>query len=278
MTRLLRIAPALFAFGSLVPQHAVAAAWTSPKGHGQILFSTSYFQATRSFDTSGTLQRFGYGGQFRKIELNPYFEVGVTNRTSLLVNAFVPMLRFRNQFGSFKSAGSGDVEVGVRQRLTPVSKRTAFSVQTMFLFPTYSENRNPAPGNHQWDVEPRLQLGRSHPLEKRSLFWDVEAAFRYRSGAPADQLRFDATVGSDLASRFMLMGQGFAIKGLRNGTPIQLLNNPNLQSDFDLYKAQVSTVFRISRAVRVQTGYFRAFAGRNTGAGQGFVVSLWTNF
>jgi len=255
-----------------------SAAWTSAKGHGQILFNTSYFETTRSFDTGGRQQPFGYGGKFQKVEFNPYVEVGVTNRTSLLLNAFIPALRFQNQYGGFESSGTGDVEVGIRQRLTPVRMRTALSFQTMFLFPTYSQDRNPAPGNHVWDVEPRVQVGRSHSLEKRTVFWDVEAAWRYRSGAPADQMRFDATLGGDVAPRLMLMAQAFGIKGLRNGTPLQFINNPNLQSDFDLYKAQISTVIRLTSRLRLQTGYFRAVKGRNTGAGQGVVISLWAAF
>lgn len=263
---------------ALAPVTAEAAAWTSPKGHGQVILTTSYFTTSRSFNGSGKLIPFDYNGQFRKIEFNPYIEYGVTNRTSLLFNAFIPLLRFKNNFGSFESAGTGDFEVGFRHRLTPLSSRNVVSVQTLFLFPTYSANRNPIPGNHQYDIEPRLLVGRSYSLEKRSVFWDVEAGWRYRTGAPADQVRMDGSLGVDLFPRVALLGQVFAIKGLQNGSPISATTNPNVQSDFDLYKAQASAIFRVSRSVRFQVAYFRAVAGRGTGAGQGVLFSMWKNF
>ncbi len=220
----------------LLGREAFAAAWTNGKGHGQIILTTSWFRTTQGYDRNGNLHRFGYGGSFRKFNINPYIEYGVTNRTTLVLNTTAPFLRYQDQFNAFSSSGLGDMEVGVRQRLTSSSSRTVVAVQGTTSFPTYSENRNPTPGNRQVDVEPRLLVGRGYQYESRSLFWNAETAFRLRTGAPADQVRLDGTIGANVNRRLMLMGQSFGIKGLRNGTRLYVGTNPNAQSDFDLYK------------------------------------------
>lgn len=255
-----------------------ASAWTSEKGHGQAILTTSWFETNRGYDMSGKLQRFGFNGRFRKFDVNPYVEFGVSNRTTVLVNAFVPSLRYSNDYGEARSAGLGDVETGVRHRLTSRSARTVVSVQGLIAFPTYSVDRTPPPGNHQIDYEPRVLVGRGYQLETANLFWGAETAMRFRTGAPADQWRMDGTVGAGVHRRLMLMGQVFGIMGLRNGAKFGPGTNPNVQSDFDMFKVQTSAVFRVSSNLRLQTAYFQTIAGRNTGFSRGVVLSFWHNF
>jgi len=102
-------------------------------------------------------------------------------------------------------------------------------------------------------------------LGQRHTFWDAEAAFRYRSGAPADQFRADLTAGLDLTPRVMAMGQAFVIQGLRNGEPLSPTTNPNTQSDFDLYKGQISLVFNLGHGLKVQAGWNEASPGATPG-------------
>lgn len=261
---------------TLAPAHG--AAWTSEKGHGEFILTSSWFQTTTGYDMQGNRQPFGYNGRFRKFDLNPYLELGVGKRTSVIVNAFVPRLEFANDYGRSASFGAGDIETGVRRRLNSSSSRTAISVQGLVSFPAYSANRTPPPGNHQIDFEPRLLVGRGYQLEQQSIFWNVETAFRLRTGAPADQVRLDGTVGANLHRRLMVMGQTFGIVGLRNGEPFRAGTNPNVQPDFDLGKLQVSAVVRVNRSLRVQTAVFQTFLGRNTGYSRGALVSFWYAF
>jgi hypothetical protein len=146
------------------------------------------------------------------------------------------------------------------------------------MFPGYAANENPAPGNHQEDLEGRLMVGRGSNVGKRHMFWDAEGAYRFRSGAPADQVRSDVTVGIELTRKLMVMGQFFGIKGMRNGQPITANSNPNAQSDFDLYKYQPSLVLSVRRGTRVQAGWSNAFSGRNTGNGTTVILAVWKSF
>ncbi len=187
-------------------------------------------------------------------------------------------LDYSNVYGAQHSAGLGDVEVGFKRRFNSVESSWAASGQLTVAAPAYSALRDPAPGNHQEDVEARFLLGHGTAWNQHHGFWDAEAAYRYRSGAPADQFRADFTAGIDLTNRIMAMGQSFIIRGLRNGEPLSPNSNPNAQSDFDLYKGQVSLVFNFGHGTRVQVGWNDAFIGRNTGRGQTVILGLWKSF
>jgi hypothetical protein len=255
-----------------------ADAWTQEQGHGQIIFGASFFETAREYEADGNVARFSYQGSFRQFQLNPYIEYGLTSRTTLVVNAFAPFLKFENQYGSQTSAGMGDIETAVRHRLNSTESPMPVSVQFTVLFPTYPADRQPPPGNHQVDLESKLMIGRGVHIAKRTAFWSMGGAYRFRSGAPADQWRSDATLGLDLTHRFTVMTQFFGITGLRNGSPLVVGGNPNAQSDFDLYKGQFSLVTRLGPHTRFQLGWNDTIAGRNTGRGQTVLVALWQDF
>lgn len=255
-----------------------AGAWTEPAGHGQIILTNSLFRTGTNFDDAGDPEPFAYAGRFHQLVFNPYVEYGVTARNSLIVNANVPRLNFSNQYSSATSAGLGDVELSLKRRLNSVESPWVFSTQFTVLVPAYSTNRNPAPGNHNVDLEGRFLQGRGFTLARRHAFYDLEVGYRYRHGPPADQVRADATLGFDAAHWLTLMGQFFTIKGMRNGEPISANSNPNAQSDFDLYKYQPSLVFNLGRGTRLQFGMNSAFSGRNTGMGHAALLALWKTF
>ncbi len=240
--------------------------------------TTSFFQTSHDFDGSGTIVPFADRGRFRQFLVNSYVELGLTPRSTLVLQVPAPFLEYRNVYGAEDSAGIGDVEVGLKRRLNSSESRWALSGQWTFAAPAYSAHRNPAPGNHEEDLEVRFLLGHGTGWRGHRGFFDAEAAYRYRSGAPADQFRADLTAGLDLTRRVTAMGQIFVIQGLRNGEPLTPLSNPNAQSDFDLYKAQVSLVLNLGRGTRLQVGWNDSFAGRNTGQGQAVILGLWKSF
>ncbi|HKS76593.1 MAG TPA: hypothetical protein VJQ82_25490 [Terriglobales bacterium] len=262
----------------LCPTELLAGAWTSDAGHGQIIVTGSFFQTTRSFDKGGTTRPFENHGRFRQTALESYLEYGLSKRATVVLKVPAAFLDYCTDDGPLHSSGLGDVEIGGRGRFNSLESPWALSGQFTVAVPAYSAQRNPAPGNHQEDVEARFLLGRSLNRIHHHAFWDAEAAYRYRSGAPADQLRADFTAGIDLTRRLLLLGQSFLIFGLRNGAPVSAITNPNAQSDFDLYKGQVSLVMRLGRGTRLQAGWNDAFAGRNTGQGSTAMLAIWKTF
>jgi hypothetical protein len=255
-----------------------AGAWTPAAGHGQIILTSSLYRTSTTFDSKGNLQNFDYAGQYRQFINSAYIECGLSKRDSFTLNVPGEMLEFKNNYGKMQDAGIGDVEVAWKRRLNPLESKWVLSSQFLVMFPGYSPTQNPAPGNHQEDLEARLMLGHGGSIAKQHIFWDVEAAYRYRNGAPADQFRSDATVGIEFGHRLMAMGQAFAIKGMQNGQPVTANSNPNLQSDFDLYKVQPSLVLTMFHSTRLQGGWNDAFLGRNTGNGHSVILAVWTTF
>ncbi len=262
----------------LSPPRLHAGAWTQNPGHGQIILTSSFFQTSQNFDASGAAQKFADQGRFRQFLVDSYLELGLTQRSTLVLHVPAPFLDYSNAYGPQHGAGLGDVEIGFKRRFNSVESSWALSGQLTVAAPAYSALRDPAPGNHQEDVEARFLMGHGSTLGQRHAFWDAEAAYRYRSGAPADQFRADLTAGLDLTRRVMVMGQAFVIQGLRNGQPLSASSNPNAQSDFDLYKGEISLVLNIGHGMKVQAGWSDAFAGRNTGRGQTAILGLWKSF
>ncbi len=253
------------------------AAWTQERGQGIAIVNFSFLDAPNSFDSARQRQPLPDQGRFRKLELNPYIEYGLASRTTLIFSTFVPWMKSSNAYGSASSAGLGDTAIGIQRRLTAES-RTVVSVQLLAQFPLYSAARTPAPGNHQFDFQSGVLVGRGGTLIARHVFVSSGAAYRRRTGAPADQFRSDAAAGMDLSRRFTVLAQYFGITGLRNGTMVNTGGNPNLQSDFDLYQAQLSLVTRVHARTRFQLGWNTPFSGRNTGAGRTLMAAFWREF
>jgi len=239
--------------------------------------SSSLYRTTTQFDPDGNPQHFENDGDFRQFIASAYIECGLTKRDSLVMSVPGEFLDFRSSDKNLNGASLGDVEVAWKHRLSPIKSQWAVSGQLLVMFPGYAANQTPVPSNHQEDVEGRLLIGRGASLAKQHVFMDVEAAYRYRNGAPADQFRSDGTVGIEFGHRLMAMGQVFAIKGMQNGQPFTI-TNPNAQSDFDLYKVQPSLVLSLFHGTSLQAGWNDAFAGRNTGNGQTYILGLWKTF
>lgn len=259
---------------------AQGGAWGDPEGHGVMIMTTSMFRAWDQYGKNGKRTPFNFDGRFEQIQVQEYFEIGLPKRWTLVANLPISYLQYTDTYNNSQGGRLGDLELSLRRRLNSASSPWAFSGQFTVTAPLYPANANPAPGNHQEDMEGRFLVGHGNAWGRgeRRWFWDAEAAYRYRTGAPADQLRGDFTAGADIAPRVLAMGQVFSIKGLRNGEPITPNMNPNAQSDFDLYKAQGSLVFRFLRTSRVQAGWCRTLAGRNTGRGGTYVIGFWQSF
>ena len=275
---MIRLAIFLAISGFMFPSSIYPGAWTQDARHGQWIMTFSYFETSRSYDSSGSVRKFQDNGSYRQAILNSYLEYGLSARSTLVLNGEADFLRYHNDYGRQESNGLGNIEVAIRQRLNATKSPWAVSAQLAVSFPAYPDDRNPAPGNHQQDIEARFMLGRGATAANRHVFWDAQAAYRSRFGAPADQIRFDVTGGIDVFPHVMLMGQIFNIWGMPNGDPLDRITNPNALSDFDLHKGQISLVFKTPRQTRIQLAWIQTLAGRNTGRGQTAVLAFWKDF
>lgn len=255
---------------------AAAGPWTPPKGHGQLIVTASVYETSAPFDSEGRRRPYDSEGRFRKVELNPYLEVGMTDRLALVVSAFTSHQRFTTALRDSSSAGMGDTSLRLRYRVTD-STPVLFAVTGGIKLPTGNPGGAVRIADGQRDLEVGATMGGSLTQATHPPFWLLEAGFRQRSGPPGDELKLDASVGAYLHSRVMLMGQTSLTRGLRNADERSELN-PTLSADYDLYRVQMSTVFTVTRLTRFQAGAFAHVGGRNTGSGGGVLTSLWVTF
>jgi protein XagA len=256
---------------------AAAGPWTPERGHGQVIVTFGAYSTRESFTQQGDRSEFGFDGKFRKLEINPYFELGVTDRLTFIANTFVIRSEFSNTFGAQKNSGLGDSTIGLRYRLTDTNRPVIIAMQGGVKLPTAGSGQ-PNLGNQQVDVDGRLVVGGSLGKSSRPPFWTVEGGFRYRAEGPADELKFEGTLGAYVLPRLMLLGQVTATKGLKNNDQVLAGLDPTLSPDYDLTRAQGSVVVSVAARSRIQAGAFIHAAGRNTGAGSGFLVSFWQTF
>jgi len=257
---------------------AHAGAWTLPKGSGQVIVTNLYYWAHDQFSKAGNRHGFSDDGEFTKYEFNPYIEYGLRDDLTLVLNTFVRRVAFSNDFSTDTNFGFADPELALRYRLSSPDSPTVWAAQVGLKFPVAVPDGNPPLGNAQTDVEARLLVGRGFSIFGRWAYWDVEVAYRFRDGAPADEIKLDLTLGVSLTDRWLVIGQFFGTHGLRNGSDIEIPDNPTIDPNYDLYKAQLSVVYTLTQSWRLQLGYQRDLAGRNTGAGQAALLGVWYRF
>jgi hypothetical protein len=149
-----------------------------------------------------------------------------------------------------------------------------FSVQPLLKLPSYFANQElPRSGTKRMDMELRALAGSSFPLFGREHFANLEVAYRKRFGAPADQLRVDATLGFSLADAWRVMPQLSVIHALSDVDASAFTQTP--QDDFQLLKPQLSFTYQPLPYLTLQAGAFSHLRGKNTGAGEGILFSAW---
>ncbi len=243
---------------------ASAAPWPQPEGHGFLINTFTFQQAQNHAGIPNPA--FG-NGTFREYAVGPYFEYGLTN--SVTVGAAAdPQLRTLSTASA--TGGLGDIDLFIRPTIWR-NDDWAVAVQGLVKVPTgYNPNANPALGNDQVDVEPRFLVGRSFSLGSWPAFADLEVAYRYRFGSPADEVRIDGAFGTHVHDDWMVLIQLYNIIGLQNQAPGG--------TNFSLSTLEVSVVHDLSPTVSVQAGAFSQIASRNYNKGNGVLLSVWWRF
>jgi protein XagA len=246
---------------------ALAGPWPLPEGQGLVINSFGFLQA----QNAAGIPNPAYGsGTFRRFELDDYSEYGLTDQITLSASLNGQVRDLVTSDLTRSTAGFGDVELGARTVIWQSGPWVA-AAQGLVKIPTgYNPNANPAIGNDQVDLEPRLLLGRGFTLGDWSSFVEIEAGFRFRFGGPGDQLRINATLGVHPASRWMLLLQSYNIIGMRNEAPGG--------TDFDLATVVASAVYDITPRWSAQLGGISDVASRNFNRGNGVFVAIWWKF
>lgn len=249
------------------PGIAWAGAWTMDAGRGQVITTGTFSQANDAFDGSRNTVSIP---RYRKIEIEPLLEYGVTDRLTLMFGPSFQHIDIAPPIDASRT-GLGYTEFGGRFGIWR-GDSWVFSGQTLVRVPGTSQTGNPAAiGYTNTEIDLRALLGKSFTLGNMPAFIDLQAAQRVRTGDPPSEFRFDATFGLWVAPQWLLLFQSFNVVSEGAGT------GPFFPA-YDYEKLQISVVYNFTPAWAVQLGAFTAFNGRNALQENALVTGLWYRF
>lgn len=254
---------------ALLPHRLEAGAWVQKKGALQSVQTVSYYASDERYDLSGNRVA---QPDYSKLEWNPYLEYGLTDATTIGASLFLQSV----ENGGDNNAGLSDSEWFVRHRIWE-SGGFVVSLQPSFTLPgEIAAEDSPVIGNDHATVALRALGGASFEALGRWHYADIGAGYRHRFGEPGDQLHLDVTVGLAITDSLTLMPQLFATRRADEGETSAFTQTS--RDDYDLLRTQVSVLYRLNAQHSLQAGVFTHAAGKNIGAGDGALLSLWSNF
>lgn len=228
--------------------------------------SGTFTTSPTGFDRSGKVVDIA---DYTKFEFSPYFEYGLTDDITFIAQ---PQLRSVTvaRWQEARHTGLGYTDLGARLRLWS-SDRAVLSGQALVRIPGVSDENDPAQaGSTDTEVDIRLLYGRAFDLGPWPSFVDTQFGYRWRQGRPADQVRFDLTLGVRPREDILLLAQSF-------NTFAALASYDFLERDRE-HKVELSVVWDATRHLSLQFGGIATVAGRNTLRERGVVAALWWRF
>jgi len=243
---------------------AFAGPWLPKAGDGQLITSTI---ATYSDDGFESIPN---PTDLPRLTLCTHFEIGLTGNVTFVADG--ALQRFSPGDLNFGTSGYrlDKAMAGLR---VPIARwnRTVLSFEGLFgTDAVYDNNPHEIFASTRGAAEARLMLGRSFKLFGLDSFTALEAGGRWRSGPPADEASFDATLGMAPTPRSLLLLQSFSTVSIDDA-----------QSPYRSYllsKAQASAAYRLYGRTWLQVGGFASVVHSHTGAERGALVSFWWKF
>jgi hypothetical protein len=248
------------------PCAAIAGAWTLPQGSGQVVVTATSSSAHSGYDGTAALTPVP---RYDKSELQGLLEYGITDRFTFMA---VPGLQHIDIAtpGDPHRNGVGYTELGGRYRLLQMDS-WVLSGQATMRVPGTDNTFNPAAiGYTGVEADFRALLGYSFNLASMPAFIDLQAAQRFRAGAPPSELRADATFGLQVTPQWLLLAQSLNVISEGAGTaPF---------TSYEYYKLQFSAVYSLTPSVSLQIGGFSTYAGRNALQETGLIFGAWYRY
>jgi hypothetical protein len=245
---------------------AFAGAWVQPEGESLLITQASWYVSTHKYDREHHLH---HAPRYRELQINPYFEYGLTDRTTLGFNAYwLDIDPHKNMEGK---SGMADIELYARYLLWS-DESQVISTQLLLKVPGDLSNKtNVSNGPKQFDLEWRIQYGiggRVTYSPENFWFLDLSAGVRKRFETPSDQVRFDWIFGlkTDQEKLWYMIKQQ---------NTLSLHEKKKGIAYYDLYTIEPSILYWVNRNVGLQAGIRHDFWGRNVGAGTSPFIGIW---
>jgi hypothetical protein len=250
-----------------------AGAWTQKAGHLYNRVALNYYFADRNFDGDGDRSDFANNGEFTDDNLSNYFEYGLTDPWTIFGSLAYKRIENDNDLRTDTSWGIGDIDLGLRRRLLE-NDLGVFAVQGVVKIPeAYDEGDYLPLGNGQYDIEGKVLYGRSlYPLLPG--YTNFELGYRWRDGAPSDEIRYLVEIGFDLTQKIYTRGKLDGIYSVDNGNRTDATGNPTTTNNFDLAKLDLTVGYKLSPAWALEAAWTPTVYGQNTAAGATYTLAI----
>lgn len=252
---------------------AEGGAWTQAKGHYYGRAAFNLYSAEKQFDAVGEREPLPRDGDFRDGNLAGYFEYGITDRFTGIVGLSLKSIQNEDYLRTTKTRGIGDIDLALRSKLLAGSAGITAIQVTAKLPSGYDTDVELPLGNGESEYEARFLYGRSlWPLLPG--YSGVEAGYRWRNGAPTDEFRYLAEVGSDLGKGIYFRTKLDGTRGRKAKTTIDVNGNPTAQPSYNLGKLDFTAGLHLRQGVSVEAGFCPEIYGRTTAAGSAFTLAF----
>ncbi|RJP92241.1 MAG: hypothetical protein C4518_07565 [Desulfobacteraceae bacterium] len=259
---------------SLLAGSAFAGAWPREKGAWYHQLTLNTYTADENFDDDGDRAAFSNNGEFRDKNMSYYLEYGLLEDLTVTGSLPYKWLEYEDDSVTNKTDGVSDLEIGLKYRLCSLASGVC-SLQTSIKIPEAYDMADAVPlGNGQYDYEARLLYGRSlYPHFPG--YVNVEAGYRFRAEAPADEFKYLVEAGVDFTTKFYGRVKLDGTKGMNNADGSETnTDNPTITYDYDLGKLDVALGWKIVPDWGMEVGYRPEIYGKNTAAGVNWSLAL----
>lgn len=175
-----------------------AGAWAMKKGGMYNRVSFNYYESNRIYDNSGDSRSMPNHGRFYDRNLSWYEEYGMLDSVTLLSSVYYKWLSYHDDYVHNRSQGIGDLEVGVKYNF--LKNPIVLSIQGLIKYGELYGSEDPEIGDGQNDYEVRILAGKS--LWPFPGYAGLEIGYRFRTGAPSDEVRYLVELGMSFTPKF----------------------------------------------------------------------------
>lgn len=246
---------------------ALASPWGQQDGAVLVITRVDYFRARLSPLTS---QNANERRRFERFETNNYVEFGLSGRTTLGAKVVYGSSTLTTDLGPITQSGFSEIEI-FSQRSVRQSQNSIVGIQFTAGVPaSFGSGVRDTLSNDGVDLELSGLFGVTLANAPLKVFAAAESGFRKRTGAAADQLNSQLTIGIEPNDRWLLLADLFSTISTRNERAGG--------ADFDIVKIQPALVYRASNRWSFELGVNQEILGRNVATGRTIFVGLWSRF
>lgn len=267
------------------PDTARAGAWTQSAGQSYLRESVSFYSADQYYDSDGVAHDGDWSypsSEFGNTQFVHIAEYGYRDDLSLAMELVYKSIAVDRAEGipNQRLSGFGDLKLGLKKRLA--TDPVIFSVLAQIEIPTgydsdlsqveLDQGRFYMLGSGEYNGEFRLLAGDGFRLGSVPGYYNLEAGYRLRGGAYANDVTYSAAVGLRPLGRLWLRAGFSGVEHLGESSDMETMGQTYNSASYTSLGAAATIV--VTRGLSIEFGYSSEVEGRDTLKGRAFEIAL----